>query len=1309
MANNTEQIIFSTSGLDTDSSKRFIASGDTDFRLNLIPSSDGKHGKLTSIKGNRLITALSTTASSANLITDWINANAPDAYEELTTSGSSITFAVNTSGNGIAFTNTAIPLVGGTTYYLTVNLTLNSGAAPLLDIDGIGSQGQLVNGVNSFTLSPVSNIADAYLGLSNDDVCNYSATFSLVSYTNQTTTIVGDCYDSQRNCQYIAACGSSGYHFIFKYSYSTGALTYIVNSNPYLGFDTDYLLFDMCVIGDWLFWNPRNSSPRALNVVWAENYQLYDQAVNDATTYDPDDVVVVFGKVVTIGISQVTGTYLYDDVIAGEYMTCVWSGEYAYHTMDQYFFNYMCQPKYAPSCELGSDANRQANNIRKNVFQFCYRYISQDGTISVTSPYSPAVIASSSENYFGEVKPNVAASSIYIDNKITISVRFPDDAYFSFANLAYIEVLFRTSEYSGWSNWKVADKIMWEDIVSEVESSYNAQSVSYVFYNDKSYPVTDQSEVSRSYSALPSLAKAQESLMNNRIAYGGLTEGIDNVTPVGTLTATYNELALTSSGTLVTGYGAAGSATITETYSSPYYYYITSEITGQTEDNVVVVTISGKTAYYIITAADELSDTDFTSHLVDFVNDNFFTVQASLYAATRLMIKSVIKKTVTIAEYTAGATAFYKRTGFKTGAAHRFCLFYYDSLMRRSGAAYSDDLKVYVPFITESNVSDDKMIANYYIAWEINHAPPEDAVYWRWGYAGNTTMTYFFQTDAVYDSDDDAEHTTFDITVWQETLKATYPHMNIESYEFQNGDRVRIIAEDPDDIPLTVYYDDEIVDFDTTTNKIKIRKLISPPAFDDTDTVIIEVYRPQKTEDVIFHEIGSLYDVYTGTDGQKYHRGQTQDQTHSIGATGSLVDGDIHHITRFTDAATGDMYPYETMSASDYYDSSVWSQGKIGIIDYVGKVNVNNIRWSDSYVQGTKINGLSSFQGLNYDTITNKYGDITAMVEVGHTLRVYCESNGISIPVGRTSYTDATGNDMVVASDKILGAQRIDEDGHGTVYPESICKVGTRVYFFDTRKSCFVRDSLNGAYPISGKFSYEGGVADFKMETFFKEKADAMKLRGETNFKIKTGYDAEKKLVVVMIDDVYDGAHNDIICFHEPSNRWVTFLIKKEPDISYTEMPEWVSKDSPSMFMYMDGGTWIHDNRADICKFFGIQRGIENRVYSHEGNNLIKLYEAISIHCNQQLDLDEIYVYNEETGQAYQLSLIPDAWWERIEGVYRSAYLRDMLTNGVSARKDLFNGDFLRGYVIENRLTKDSVTTELNLFKVDLSTERSNV
>ena len=145
------------------------------------------------------------------------------------------------------------------------------------------------------------------------------------------------------------------------------------------------------------------------------------------------------------------------------------------------------------------------------------------------------------------------------------------------------------------------------------------------------------------------------------------------------------------------------------------------------------------------------------------------------------------------------------------------------------------------------------------------------------------------------------------------------------------------------------------------------------------------------------------------------------------------------------------------------------------------------------------------------------------------------------------------------------------------------------------------------------------------------------------------------------------------------------------------------------MFAYMDGGVWIHDVQADYCKFFGIQRGIENRVYSFQGNNMIKLYEAIALHSNQQLDLDEIYVYTDETNDKYMLSKIPDSWWTKIEGVYRSPYLRNMLSKGSSSNVDLMNGDFLRGYVIENRFTKDEVTTELNIFSSEIVTDKSNI
>jgi hypothetical protein len=65
-------------------------------------------------------------------------------------------------------------------------------------------------------------------------------------------------------------------------------------------------------------------------------------------------------------------------------------------------------------------------------------------------------------------------------------------------------------------------------------------------------------------------------------------------------------------------------------------------------------------------------------------------------------------------------------------------------------------------------------------------------------------------------------------------------------------------------------------------------------------------------------------------------------------------------------------------------------------------------------------------------------------------------------------------------------------------------------------------------------------------------------------------------------------------------------------------------------------------------------------------------------------------------------SLIPEARFEKEEGVLRSDYLCNMKTTSASASTiDLFNGDTLRGYTIYNDLVA-SETTEHVLYKVDI-------
>jgi len=65
-------------------------------------------------------------------------------------------------------------------------------------------------------------------------------------------------------------------------------------------------------------------------------------------------------------------------------------------------------------------------------------------------------------------------------------------------------------------------------------------------------------------------------------------------------------------------------------------------------------------------------------------------------------------------------------------------------------------------------------------------------------------------------------------------------------------------------------------------------------------------------------------------------------------------------------------------------------------------------------------------------------------------------------------------------------------------------------------------------------------------------------------------------------------------------------------------------------------------------------------------------------------------------------SRVPEARFEKEEGVLRSNYLCNMKSTSATAKViDLFNGDNLRGYIIYNDLEGDE-TEEHNLYKVDI-------
>jgi len=76
------------------------------------------------------------------------------------------------------------------------------------------------------------------------------------------------------------------------------------------------------------------------------------------------------------------------------------------------------------------------------------------------------------------------------------------------------------------------------------------------------------------------------------------------------------------------------------------------------------------------------------------------------------------------------------------------------------------------------------------------------------------------------------------------------------------------------------------------------------------------------------------------------------------------------------------------------------------------------------------------------------------------------------------------------------------------------------------------RDSANGIFPISGRYTDVDGDRDYKMATYFKNKAKALLESGVDYVDVVTAWDEEFDLLYVTFHDYVNADNNETIVFH---------------------------------------------------------------------------------------------------------------------------------------------------------------------------------
>ncbi len=156
-----------------------------------------------------------------------------------------------------------------------------------------------------------------------------------------------------------------------------------------------------------------------------------------------------------------------------------------------------------------NDPTKAYNNLSGRSFQFRYRYLYDDRDRSVFSADTPLV--------YTDFVGCGLSGSVSADNGIRIESLSAGSSI-----VRKVEIAYREGNESDWRSYDILDK---EQILALSSYDIGTNRFDYEFFLDKGYSPLAPEEVNPDYDNHPELAGAQEYLTNNRIAYGDITEG----------------------------------------------------------------------------------------------------------------------------------------------------------------------------------------------------------------------------------------------------------------------------------------------------------------------------------------------------------------------------------------------------------------------------------------------------------------------------------------------------------------------------------------------------------------------------------------------------------------------------------------------------------------------------------------------------------------------------------------------------------------------------------------------------------------
>ena len=890
-----------------------------------------------------------------------------------------------------------------------------------------------------------------------------------------------------------------------------------------------------------------------------------------------------------------------------------------------------------------SGSTTASNRLKNQLFQFRYLYVYDDGSRSAWS--------SCSEVPFPELDVNADVSAeAYRNNNIILSFNAGTKFVKTIEIAAQVKGVSTTVNTTDWFQILSIDRA---DVLTLPVYSYNAttNTASYRFFNDGLYQSVDIFETDLAYDYVPLKSKTLEVANGNVLLLGNNTEGYDNInidvnysvsylenTGISRLASVYlpyppvigtPSATIKFTGIPFTGDAINGTISFVDTDNPGIPFTFSQSYTVPTLANGSLIAFAYDYANYIgttLTTGVIYGEVDTTA-IDGSVSIVFYTTPPN--AGDFISFNSP----VTLA---SGVTATLSKPNYKTNSKYQFGLVYYDDFNRSS----------YVQTNNSSIISTQSFgaVEGKYVKidWNIRHSAPLWATRYQWVRTEQLThLTFQFSTaDAVaIDGTDYYNLTTPPLT-----------------YDFSAGDRCTIHRKGT--TTWVSGYDVQVISYTpvgTTSGTLKIQKKDTL-----TPSVLFELYTPKtranSSTENFFYEFGEVYTCSAGT--------------HSV-TSGSFVKGDIFTRQRNT-------VKIEDPNFSDLYKSNYSSNGRANIFAPQAKqLNLpTDIRYSDTYVPNTNINGLSRFYGAAFDTYDRVNGSIQKLAIRDNYLICFQELKTGYIPIMQSIIEDqGTGNNANVAiSTKLLNKIRyyVGDFGIG-LNPESFARFAGTMYFADPNRG-FILKLSGGLEPISSK----------GMDSYFTKKLTVA--RSVTNVKLIGGYDPRNDEYLFTTNYVTGTGTSETIAYNENNNIWTSF---------YTFIPEMSGYIFNRYFTFKDGGMWEHNVSPDYNSFYGTVYPSIVQLTFNGSPKQIKSFLGVLQQGDSVWTAPDITTSISTVSAQQHSSLIVDDFYKK-EGVWFSSLLRDDTSPG-----GLLEGEDLKGNWIKLRLSNSSIY-KINLLSVDI-------